>query len=152
MKANLLAIGEFLVMGLDLLVDLPFRCVSTGRTCEGYENSKGKLSPSTQKNTPPSLESFPLVKTSGTLEERRAFHFFLSEAVPNIAGVFEPTFWTHGVIQLAQTEPAIRYAVQALSAIYAQGTERAINQVPGMNDFALTSYNKAIRALLIRDS
>lgn len=92
-----------------------------------------------------------MARIPGTPEERRALHFFLSQTAPNIAGFFEPTFWTRNVIQLAQTEPSIRYAAQALGATYAQVTERGIKAVPGISDFALTSYNKAIRALLVGD-
>lgn len=92
-----------------------------------------------------------MTRFSGTPEEHLAFDFFLSQTAPNIAGFFEPTFWTRNVTQLAQTEPAIRYAAQALGATYAQGTGRGIKSVPEISDFALRSYNKAIRELLVGD-
>lgn len=152
MRENPLVIGEFLTRKarLNPLIVPLFRCVSTGRKCDGYENPKSKSS-STTENTPPPLEPFPLIRISGTPTERRALHVFFSQTVPNITGFFEPIFWTRNVLHLVQTEPAIRYAAQALGAMYAQGTEPDIKAVSRMTDFALTSYNKAIRALFVGD-
>lgn len=89
-----------------------------------------------------------MAKIPGTPAERRALHFFFSKTAPNIAGFFEPVFWTRIVIQLAQTEPAVRYAVQAIGATYAANTERDASALLGADDFALKAYNKAISAIV----
>ena len=77
-------------------------------------------------------------------------HMFFSKAAPDIAGFLDPTFWTVTVMQLAQTEPAIRYAAQAIGAMYASTMKLAPDSESESDDFTIETYNKAIRALVRR--
>ena len=48
--------------------------------------------------------------------ELRSFQFSLERTIPNITTYFEWGLWTHTIPQMAQREPAVRFALSALAA------------------------------------
>jgi hypothetical protein len=51
------------------------------------------------------------------VSERRALDFFRSYTAPNLASYFDADFWTRVVMQIGQTEPAIRHAMIAVGEL-----------------------------------
>jgi hypothetical protein len=84
-------------------------------------------------------------------EEQSSFNFFTSHAVFELPGFFASSFWRHEVLQAAQQQPAIRYAVIALGAMHRRYI--AGKNVAGDGDdwelrFALQQSNRAIQEIL----
>ncbi|KAK3357296.1 hypothetical protein B0T25DRAFT_589604 [Lasiosphaeria hispida] len=82
-------------------------------------------------------------------DEKRSFHFFQHVTAPCLSGDFDGVFWRVLVLQICQTEPAVKHAVLAVSSLhegmmaptpYAEADDR--------HSFALSQYNKAIACLL----
>lgn len=68
-----------------------------------------------------------------------------------LSGYFQGTFWSHCVQELGRDEPATRHAIFALSRMYEEDIFGAISTPvadAGGEDFAMESYNKAIRSLI----
>lgn len=84
----------------------------------------------------------PLIEFSAP-EEKRAFYFFENVTAPCISGDFDASFWRVIVLQICQTEPAVRHAVLAVSSLHESLGARSTTQA-----FALQQYNKAITRLL----
>lgn len=86
-----------------------------------------------------------------TPEEKRAFYFFQHVTAPCISGDFDAVFWRSVVLQVAQTEPAVRHAVLSVSTLHEGLTQGTIVQSTDgcpTQSFALQQYNKAIARLL----
>lgn len=83
-------------------------------------------------------------------EEKRAFWFFQHCTAPCISGDFDTDFWRVIVLQISQTEPAVRHAVLAVSSLHeglgAGYSDCGLSQP--QQSFALQQYNKAIARLL----
>jgi hypothetical protein len=83
--------------------------------------------------------------------EQRALEFFFYETAPQLSGFFTSRFWNGSVLQMSLSEPAIRYAMIAVSAMYEdenlQGTS-PVAKTQSHTAFALESYNKAIGSLI----
>ena len=124
------------------------RCVSTGRTCDGYGNES--------PTSPVSLSSYALasrprnISLSEDIQERRSFDFFRNETFPSIVGFFSTPIWNL-VLQACNTEPAVCQAVIALGALQercsiplkADGDERR----PIETSFPIQQYAKALGEL-----
>ncbi|KAA8568375.1 hypothetical protein EYC84_007411 [Monilinia fructicola] len=84
------------------------RCVSTGRRCDGYATDLKRLSPEVQSVS--EIQRIPTL-LPGTVEERRAFQYFVSNTATELSGYFDSSFWEHLILQASVTEPSLRYAI-----------------------------------------
>lgn len=127
------------------------RCTKTGRKCDGYLDPRNLASRRRPKDpTPQDHVLGPLLDLS-TPEEERAFYFFQHVTAPCISGDFDAVFWRTVVLQVAQTEPAVRHAVLSVSTLHEGLTQGTIVQSTDgcpTQSFALQQYNKAIARLL----
>lgn len=73
---------------------------------------------------------------------------FSRHTAPKIAGIHDQHFWTQTVIQLGHSEPAIRCAIQAVSAVYDQVERNSGGPITRMDPKALGFYNSAIGHIL----
>lgn len=78
-----------------------------------------------------------LVGEQGEHAERQALDYFKSVSAPGLASHFDAEFWSRIVLQIGQTEPAIRHAMIAVGALNEQ-RERQTRSIP-------------VRALLVND-
>lgn len=84
-------------------------------------------------------------------DERRAFHFFQHITAPCLSGDLDGAFWRVLVLQICQSEPAVRHAVLAVSSLHegmVQATMTPYLNAEDRNSFALYQYNRAIACLL----
>ncbi|KAI3398492.1 hypothetical protein diail_9174 [Diaporthe ilicicola] len=127
------------------------RCTKTGRKCDGYLDPRNLASRRRPRDpTPQDHVLGPLLDLS-TPEEERAFYFFQHVTAPCISGDFDAVFWRTVVLQVAQTEPAVRHAVLSVSTLHEGLTQSTIVQSKDgcpTQSFALQQYNKAIARLL----
>jgi hypothetical protein len=88
--------------------------MSSGRKCDGYDHGQTSVTsravitiylPPIQKQLIPSLGSHEL-------------EFYRQKIATKLSGDFDSDFWSVLVLQLSQSEPAIRHAVSAISVIY----------------------------------
>ncbi|KAF5624992.1 FAD-binding protein [Fusarium sp. NRRL 52700] len=80
--------------------------------------------------------------------EVRSLSFFHHVVAPVLSGPFDGSFWTYFVVQMAQSEPAARHAVLAISSLF-ESFEPTKETVA--DEFAIMHYNKAI-SILTRDT
>jgi hypothetical protein len=85
-------------------------------------------------------------------DERRAFHFFQHITAPCLSGELDSAFWRVLVLQISQSEPAVRHAILAVSSLH-ESMVQAATMTPCANSedrssFALYQYNRAIACLL----
>ncbi|KAL2127921.1 hypothetical protein VTI74DRAFT_9984 [Chaetomium olivicolor] len=134
------------------------RCTKTGRRCDGYLDTKtmgqrrrrsaGPLV--TAAGDPP--RPMALFYDWASSDERRAFHFFQHITAPCLSGDLDSAFWSVLVLQICQSEPAVRHAVLAVSSLHESMVQAAM--VPSYrsakdgSSFALYQYNRAIACLL----
>ncbi|KAH6624760.1 hypothetical protein B0J18DRAFT_188861 [Chaetomium sp. MPI-SDFR-AT-0129] len=139
------------------------RCTKTGRRCDGYLDAKTMsqrrrrsavhmISSVGEPRAPPSL-----FYDWAAADERRAFHFFQHITAPCLSGDLDGAFWRVLVLQICQSEPAVRHAVLAVSSLHegmvqATGTSHVNVNVKTNSEerssFALYQYNRAIAFLL----
>lgn len=123
------------------------RCSKTGRTCDGYLDPRALVSRRRLKDiTPHHLVLGPLLEFS-TPEETRSFYFFQNVTAPCLSGDLDAVFWTTFVLQISQSEPAVRHAVLAVSSLH-EGLTSASSAGDTAQSFTLQQYNKAIACLL----
>ncbi|RKL36494.1 hypothetical protein BFJ70_g7424 [Fusarium oxysporum] len=115
------------------------RCLTTGRTCTGYiAPPPGSFSWTSLLRTKP--QTLPITNT----KEVRSLSFFHHVVAPVLSGPFDGSFWTYFVVQMAQSEPAARHAVLAISSLF-ESFEPTKESVA--DEFAIMHYNKAISIL-----
>jgi hypothetical protein len=133
------------------------RCTNTGRECDGYAESTPSKSKSARdwksppKSASPSSPKKQFPVFTGSVLEQRALEFFFHETAPQLSGFFNSRFWNGSVLQMSLSEPAIRYAMIAVSAMYEEESFNGTSPVAGTEShtaFALESYNKAIHSLI----
>ncbi|KFX92355.1 hypothetical protein O988_07309, partial [Pseudogymnoascus sp. VKM F-3808] len=122
------------------------KCASTGRTCEWF--------PSEPHNTrETSIERCRIQPVAdASILERRSFDFFSSRTVRDLAWLFDSDLWEFTILQLSQSEKALRHAAVALSSL--QEAEETYG-MPISKDragdvrhrFAARHYNLAIHYL-----
>ncbi|KAF5665416.1 FAD-binding protein [Fusarium circinatum] len=119
------------------------RCLTTGRTCTGYiAPPPGSFSWTSLLRIKP--QTLPITNT----KEVRSLSFFHHVVAPVLSGPFDGSFWTYFVVQMAQSEPAARHAVLAISSLF-ESFEPTKESVA--DEFAIMHYNKAI-SILTRDT
>ncbi|KAH9845484.1 Transcriptional regulatory protein moc3 [Teratosphaeria destructans] len=123
------------------------RCTSTGRRCDGYTSST-PIKPDLVESIPPALSpDAPF----GELE-RRTFDFFRLRTAPCVSGYFNDPVWDRYVLQASHSEPAIRFAVNALGALHEERHLRNGVHETGANpsvmpSYPLVQYSKALNGL-----
>ncbi|KAK3302243.1 uncharacterized protein B0T15DRAFT_403256 [Chaetomium strumarium] len=85
-------------------------------------------------------------------DERRAFHFFQHVTAPCLSGDLDSAFWRVLVLQISQSEPAVKHAILAVSSLH-ESMIQAATMTPYLSSedrssFALYQYNRAIACLL----
>ncbi|KAJ5161464.1 hypothetical protein N7492_006856 [Penicillium capsulatum] len=86
------------------------RCVSTGRTCDGYGIWGGGGTPFGQPQSNRALSTYctPIPVGSLTREEQGYFEWFMEKTTKKFAGLFPSDFWETLVFQASAQEPAQR--------------------------------------------
>ncbi|TVY50434.1 Transcriptional regulatory protein moc3 [Lachnellula cervina] len=143
------------------------RCQNLGRECGGYQveanaDSEKPVAPVAIHPRPVSVMPYaPSSAIPGNQEERRYFQRFCDKTSGEIAGEFDPTFWTEKVLQLCHTDAPIRYATIALGALAKSlevtsfPTRLSLSGFPQIDvrhldehhSYALRQYSRAIGAL-----
>ncbi|KAM7194988.1 hypothetical protein V8F20_007714 [Naviculisporaceae sp. PSN 640] len=135
------------------------RCTKTGRRCDGYLPStkrqprSGSLTGRVHSGAGHHGElhgSLTVFYDWASADEVRSFQFFQHVTAPCLSGDFDGSFWRVLVLQICQTEPAVKHAVLAVSSLH-EGMMRGMVPYADMGDrqsFALWQYNKAIGYLL----
>ncbi|KAF4469015.1 C6 zinc finger domain-containing [Fusarium albosuccineum] len=122
------------------------RCVSTGRTCPGYETPESR----TPKSQPGSLGIIPnapkVLLPRKNPKEVRSYQYFLEVTGPALAGCFDAGFWCRELPRICVTDPALWHAVVALGSIHEAFGSWDPETKPG-HFFALQQYNAAIQCL-----
>lgn len=122
------------------------RCTSTGRVCDGYlasAASRREICHVLRRDT--NLNAlFLKADCFEDNHERRYFDYFRSVTMPKSAKFFGGDFWGRRVLQISHSEPAIKYAVLAISSLH-QHTELDDRSNSGARvEYALSSYNNAL--------
>lgn len=137
----------------------PIRCTSTGRTCDGYAQSKTEYQIQVfsyaQK---PSLNPKNAISTLSEFGDNVHYlEFYYHCAGPMLSGRFDTEFWLRIVLQMAHSEPAVRSALIALGYLNEHETgslEHARRSAATENGYERKRfwfyYNKAIRYLVDR--
>ncbi|CAP68587.1 uncharacterized protein PODANS_7_5580 [Podospora anserina S mat+] len=137
------------------------RCTKTGRRCDGYLDAKAisqrrRRSGGLGQNAAGEPHA-PLATLFewATGDEKRAFHFFQHVTAPCLAADHDGAFFRVLVLQICQTEPAVRHAVLAVSSLHEGMVQAAMmpqllhnNDSENRSAFALFQYNRAIACLL----
>ncbi|TLD30182.1 hypothetical protein E2P81_ATG06835 [Venturia nashicola] len=133
------------------------RCTNTGRDCDGYaelvpsqsKSNRSSKSPASAISSSSPERQFPVF--TGSVQEQRALEFFFHETAPQLSGFFTSRFWNGSVLQMSLSEPAIRYALIAVSAMYEDENlcgKSPLTRTESHAAFALESYNAAISSLI----
>ncbi len=134
------------------------RCISTGRTCDGYSSSKPPVKTAREgikhlakeliiihyaSDLPTSFSS----AISQNTKEQRSFDYFRTRTAPDLLSCFDSDLWSLYVLQLAHSEPAIRHSVIALASMHEHFEGAGVIQIADSH-FALNQYSKAIRHII----
>lgn len=107
------------------------RCLSTGRTCDGYAAALGDPSP------PPATA---IIRKS----DERPLDFFLNRVAPSLAGFLEDdVFWKHVAGHVTCNDGFLRNAVFAASSIFEQVDTESGDPVPNNDILAVQNYHAA---------
>ncbi|KAK7408115.1 hypothetical protein QQX98_009706 [Neonectria punicea] len=126
------------------------RCVTTGRTCDGYgilDNSSNRPCSGPVR----SLVSAPCNTVSD--HDRAGFQWFSARTRYKMPGTFASGFWESVVLQASWREPAVLQAVLALSAAHkrhvldASGPDSRQGLPDGQERVLLRHYSSAIKLL-----
>ena len=120
------------------------RCKSIGKACGGYDtirlaqatttaNGELTLAWVRPSESPPDICS----------REREAFQYFQLESLQFLPGHVQSPLWSHHVLQLSRSEPAVWHAAIALASIEHESRVHAVRS----RCFALEQYSKAMKAL-----
>jgi len=136
------------------------RCTKTGRRCDGYLDAKSMAQRRRRTGTGPLVGGgngrgcdppapLSLFFEWASPEEKRAFHFFQHVTAPCLSGDFDGAFWRVIVLQICQSEPAVKHAVLAVSSLHESMTApTTYADAEDRHSFALSQYNRAIACLL----
>ncbi|TVY40877.1 putative transcriptional regulatory protein [Lachnellula subtilissima] len=141
------------------------RCVSTGRTCDGYtplKEQKAKKSKRSKNNSATECVLFggvevtsvttyvPSLDLQTSWPERRSFHYFRSRNLSSMPGNFEPYLWDNLVLQFCHVYPAVQQSLIALGAIYEEHERHgmALTTSTPTDENVLKQYNIAVKGLV----
>lgn len=127
------------------------RCTSTGRKCDGYVAPK---SPASSASSPENVQSALIVDVPCDGLEKRTFDYFRSKTAPGISGYFRDAVWNRTILQVSHSEPAVRYAINALGALHEETFLRRKARQAGISNgtecrtnFPIKQYAKAMSEL-----
>lgn len=137
------------------------KCLSTGRTCEGYSNlppKRARKVASSPGETQPSILPMPYrpsMDIQGSHAERRSFHFIQAKNPADIFGRCEVDFWNVIIPRFSHSHPAVRQSLLALSAVYEVYEQQKDTTIKHFNlaiavPHALQQYSKAVTSLTVR--
>lgn len=136
------------------------RCTKTGRRCDGYLDAKTMISRRPRRSGGASRTgvnnphgSLSIFYDWASSSEKRSFHFFQDVTAPCLSGDFDGAFWRVLVLQICESEPAVKHAVLAVSSLHeimVRGAAAPYVDITDKQQFALFQYNKAISCLLDR--
>ena len=131
------------------------RCTSTGRKCDGYidcqDSTKTISKPGQQQQL--SITVSLSINANFDALEQRTFDFFRHRTTPCMSGYFNDTVWDRIVLQISHSQPAVRYAVNALGALH---EERFLRRSAGnqkvdvgslQTSFPAKQYSKALNGM-----
>ncbi|OLN97775.1 hypothetical protein CCHL11_07921 [Colletotrichum chlorophyti] len=132
------------------------RCVTTGRTCDGYgvwgPGDGGKRLMSTQ--APAISYNHTRAAVSGLPDsDKRHYEWFVHRTIYKLVGIFDSPFWETLILQMSSSEPAVLHAVLTVSSVHKSETaniqlSEGAPAVAGMQDYcALRHYNRSIGLL-----
>ena len=90
----------------------------------------------------------PTVKSTNDALELRAIEYFQTRTASELAGHFNPEFWSRYLLRTAQCEPAIRHAVVALGAIHEHFEGGSDPHATVAGSYGMQHYGMAIRHVL----
>lgn len=132
------------------------RCLSTGRTCDGYGIWGGGSSNKPTKPSTVTVNSAVIIRpmsdfrlfTRTSNEEGRYLQWFKERTGSKMSGSFFSEFWSGFVLQASMSEPAVLHAILALSSLHRQGILHDDGLKTGDEEkVTLTRYSKAINYL-----
>ncbi len=135
-----------------------YRCINTGRTCDGYSQPKHGYQTriiSYALDLSKVLHS-PIAPSSG-YDNVHYLEFYYYCVGPMLSGRFDTDFWCGIVLQMAHAEPAVRNAMIALAHLnqrlqdsLTHARHYTVTKDPESNQQFGLHYNKAIRCLIAR--
>lgn len=136
---------------------LCYRCLSTGRRCDGYQKTLTK----DESSSPARAHQITKMRTYGSSDHRevQAFEYFISQVLPDFTQIIDDEFWHRILPQLSHTEPWLWHAVVAMSCLIqfpqysASPTPPTSPRAPISNENhqrALTWYGRSISSLRVR--
>ncbi|KAF7180853.1 hypothetical protein CNMCM7691_010144 [Aspergillus felis] len=132
------------------------RCLSTGRTCDGYGIWGGGSSNRPMRPSAVAVNSALVIRpTSDFLlstrtnnEEGRYLNWFKERTGSKMSGSFFSEFWSGFVLQAGMSDPAVLHGILALSSVHRQGILNDDGlKTENEEKVTLTRYSKAISYL-----
>ncbi|EPE32052.1 Zn2/Cys6 DNA-binding protein [Glarea lozoyensis ATCC 20868] len=135
------------------------KCLLTGRKCDGYVPPKPRKKKSKARPSSQQLMSYkaldrglavtwnPTTSIEGTYNQRRGFHYFLTNNFSEMAGNFESDFWNKVILQYGHQFPTVQHSLLALSATYEERTSKGLMRSAVNSKYVLQQYTKAVRTL-----
>ncbi|CAI6242013.1 unnamed protein product [Periconia digitata] len=115
------------------------KCITTGRTCEGYKVNHEWVVVVAPPRPPP---------TDGFEDDRSRLHFdyFRNQAVNRLSRFFDAKQWGKLVLQEAHSSPAVRHAVIALSCSHRHHVDAG--SYGQYQAYTAQQYSKSIKLLI----
>jgi len=126
---------------------------STGRICGGYPPIEVHGTLVVKPIQATSWKHLVCRPSSGlgwiTSEDYRSFEYYQLNALPQFSTIFEDSFWSQTIPQMAHSESSIQHALAALSSFHETSFAGVLRSLPDevMQRNALKQYNHAIREL-----
>ncbi|KAG9258452.1 uncharacterized protein F5Z01DRAFT_643240 [Emericellopsis atlantica] len=150
------------------------RCTSTGRTCDGYLNTKPVLVArdssndlSAKRRVSPDLQYATSATYAGRgpgmapesvggdarlllpkldPSELRSYRYYVEVVGPSLSGFFDADFWLVEVLRVCHSDASIWHAIVSLGATYE--CQRDPKALSSLSRFALQQFNSAIHCLM----
>ncbi|GIJ99625.1 hypothetical protein Aspvir_003626 [Aspergillus viridinutans] len=132
------------------------RCLSTGRTCDGYGIWGGGSSNRPTKPSAVAVNSALVIRPMSDFqlsartnnEEGRYLQWFKERTGSKMSGSFFSEFWSGFVLQAGMSDPAVLHAILALSSVHRHGILNDDGLETGDEEkVTLSRYSKAINYL-----
>ncbi|KAH3909448.1 hypothetical protein HBH56_156660 [Parastagonospora nodorum] len=131
------------------------RCTSTGRKCDGYalDPNADTMVIAGRQQTSSMVKVVSVHQVQG--ENIQYLEFYYHCGGPRISGKFDHDFWARTVLQMAQSETAVRHALLALSCLAKSESGTLKDARSGLvavskQKTMITHYNKALTQLVQR--
>lgn len=129
-----------------------YRCTSTGRKCDGYGQNKAFQSHNSKHGF---LPQYTVPTVTGFNDGIVYLEFYHRCAAPTLSSKFDNEFWSRTVLQMAQSEFAVRNALIALGYLLRTESGSLKHARSGLvaaqqRKTFLSHYNKSVRCLVDR--